>query len=355
MSEPAVAIDLLTELTETSGVPGYEDRIRERVVDELEDTVDHVETDAMGNVVGTLEGEADYAVAVAAHMDEIGFMVRHVAGSEDGYGFVELDALGGWDPRVLNAQRVTIHTEDGDLPGVIGSTPPHTQTDDGDGDAPTVEDVSVDVGLPYEEATERISPGDLVTMSQTTERVGETITGKALDDRVCLFAMLEAARRLTEPAVTIHFCATTQEEVGLRGAHALGVDLDPDLAIALDVTVANDVPGFDEGKQVTKLGEGTAIKLKDSSVITNPKLHRRMQAVAEDREIPYQLEILPRGGTDTAGFQQSAGAKPVGAISVPTRYLHTVTETAHLADIAATIDLLTAVLETEDGTHEYRL
>ncbi len=353
MTDPSVSLPLLTELTETSGVPGYEDRVRDRVLEELEAHVDHIETDAMGNVVGTLEGDTEYSVAVAAHMDEIGFMVRHVAGSEDGHGFVELDALGGWDPRVLKAQRVTIHTNDGDLPGVIGSPPPHTQDDDTDD--PTIEDIVVDVGLPYEQATERISPGDLVTMSQTTERVGETITGKALDDRVCLFAMLEVARRLTDPDVTIHFCATTQEEVGLRGAHALGVDLDPDLAIALDVTVANDVPGFDEGEQVTRLGEGTAIKLKDSSVITNPRLHRRMQAVADEREIPYQLEILPRGGTDTAGFQQSAGAKPVGAISVPTRYLHTVTETAHLADIEATIDLLTAVLETEDGTHSYRL
>lgn len=347
--------DLLEKLTETSGVPGYEDRIRTLVTDEFEDSVDRVRTDAMGNVVGTLEGDSEYSVAVAAHMDEIGFMVRHVGGNEDGFGFVELDALGGWDPRVLKAQRVTIHTDEGDVPGVIGSPPPHTMDEDERDSKPNVEDVAVDVGLPYEEATEHISPGDLVTMDQTTEQVGETITGKALDDRVCLFAMLEAARKLTDPAVTIHFCATVQEEVGLRGARALGVDVDPDLAIALDVTVANDIPGFDDGKQVTKLGEGTAIKLKDSSVITNPKLHRRMQAVAEEREIDYQLEILPAGGTDTAGFQLSAGAKPVGAISVPTRYLHTVTETAHVEDIAATIDLLTAVLETEDGEHEYTL
>ncbi|ARS88661.1 M42 family metallopeptidase [Natrarchaeobaculum aegyptiacum] len=355
MTSTPFDLELLTTLTETSGVPGYEDRIREQVLDELDGAVDRVRTDAMGNVVGTLEGESDFSVAVAAHMDEIGFMVRHVAGEEDGFGFVELDALGGWDARVLKAQRVTIHTEDGDVPGVIGSPPPHTLDEEDREKTPKVDDVAVDVGLPHEEATETISPGDLVTMDQTTERVGETITGKALDDRVCLFAMLEAARRLDEPDVTIHFCATVQEEVGLRGARALGVDVDPDLAIALDVTVANDVPGFDGGEQVTKLGDGAAIKLKDSSVITNPKVHRRMKAVAEDREIDYQLEILPAGGTDTAGFQHTAGAKPVGAISVPTRYLHTVTETAHVDDVAATIDLLTAFLETEDGEYDYTL
>ena len=348
-------LDLLTELTETSGVPGYEDRVRDLVVRELEETVDRVRTDAMGNVVGTLEGGSDYSVAVAAHMDEIGFMVRHVRGDEDGFGFVELDALGGWDARVLKAQRVTIHAEDEDLPAVIGSPPPHTMDDDEREKQPKVEDVVVDPGLPYEDLNERVSPGDLVTMAQTTERVGETITGKALDDRVCLFAMLEAARRLTDPDVTIHFCATVQEEVGLRGARTLGVDIDPDLALALDVTVANDIPGFDAGEHVTELGDGTAIKLKDSSVITNPKLHGRLQSIAEDEGIDYQLEILPSGGTDTAGFQQAAGAKPVGAISVPTRYLHTVTEAAHVDDVAATIDLLAAFLETEDGKYDYTL
>ncbi|OIB56270.1 M42 family metallopeptidase [Natrialba sp. SSL1] len=348
-------VDLLTDLTETSGVPGYEDRVRDLVVEELESSVDEVRTDAMGNVVGTLEGDSDYSVAVAAHMDEIGFMVRHVRGKEGEYGFVELDPLGGWDARVLKAQRVTIHTDDGDLPGVIGSPPPHTLDEKEREKTPDVEDTYVDVGLSYEDANERISPGDLVTMDQSTELVGETVTGKALDDRICLFAMLEAARRLETPDVTIHFCATVQEEVGLRGANALGVDVDPDLAIALDVTVANDVPGFDDGEHVTELGAGTAIKLKDSSVITNPKVHRRLQSVADEEEIESQLEILPAGGTDTAGFQNTAGAKPVGAISIPTRYLHTVTETAHVEDVASTIDLLEAFLASEDGEHDYSL
>lgn len=345
--------ELLAELTETSGVPGYEDRIREIVYREFEGAVDTVRTDAMGNVVGTIEGESDYSVVVAAHMDEIGFMVRHVGEK----GFVQLDALGGWDPRILKAERVTVHTDDGDLKGVIGSVPPHTMSEEDKEKQPKVEDVHVDLGLSGDEARERVSPGDLVTMSQTTEVVGENVTGKSLDDRVCLFAMLEAARRVEDPDVTLHFAATVQEEVGLRGAHALGsdIDLDADLAIAMDVTVANDVPGFEEGEYVTTLGEGAAIKLKDGSVITTPKVHKRLQAVAEDEDIPHQLEILPAGGTDTAGFQNTLGAKPVGAISIPTRYLHTPTEAAHNEDIAATIDLLAAFLESETGDHDYSL
>lgn len=345
--------DLLYELTEARGVPGYEDRVREIVRRELADAVDRVRTDAMGNVVGTIEGDADpdYSVAVAAHMDEIGFMVRHV----DDDGFVQVDALGGFDPRVLRAQRVTVHGEE-DLTGVIGSVPPHTLTDEQKEADDDVSDVFIDLGRDADAVTESVSVGDLVTLDQTTTRMGDCVTGKALDDRVCVFTMLEAARRIDDPDVTVHFAATVQEEVGLRGAHALGVDIDPDLAIALDVTVANDVPQIGEAADaVTRLGDGAAIKLKDSSVITSPKVHRRLTAVAESNDIDHQHEVLPAGGTDTAGFQTPGGAKPVGAISIPTRYLHTVTETADLGDVAATTDLLTAFLESETGEHDYTL
>lgn len=344
---------LLAELTETSGAPGYEDRIREIVRREFDGVVDDVRSDGMGNVVGTIEGSAnpDYEVAVAAHMDEIGFMVRHV--TED--GFVQIDALGGWDPRILKAERVTVHTDEGDLPGVIGSPPPHTLDEEALESDEEVHDVYVDLGMDGEEANERVSKGDFVTMDQDTERVGETVTGKSLDDRVCLYAMVEATKKV-DPEVTVHFAATVQEEVGLRGAQALGVDLDPDLAVALDVTVANDVPQIgDEADYVTELGEGAAIKLKDSSVITNPKVHGRLEDVADSEDIPNQIEILPSGGTDTAGFQNSAGAKPVGAISIPTRYLHTPTEVAHAEDVTAAVDLLTAFVDSEDGEHDYRL
>ena len=342
--------DLLRELTETDGVPGYEDAVRAVVRRELAASTDEVRTDAMGNVVGTVEG-GEYEVVVAAHMDEIGFMVRHV--TEE--GFLKLDALGGWDPRILRAQRVRVHTRNGALMGVIGSVPPHTLTDEQKETEQEVSDVYVDLGLEGETVNERVSVGDLVTMQQTTARMGELVTGKALDDRVCLFAMLAAARRVGAPDVTVHFVATVQEEVGLRGAQAVGVDLDPDLAVALDVTVANDVPGFDAADHVTELGEGAAVKLKDSSVITNPKVNRRLRDVAETEGITHQLEVLPAGGTDTAGLQRAGGAVPVGALSVPTRYLHTPTECVHVDDVAATIDLLSAFLRSETGVNDYSL
>ena len=341
-------LELFSELTEVSGVPGYEDRVREIVRRELEPAVDEVWSDSMGNVVGTVNPGGDYEVAVAAHMDEIGFMVRHI----DDDGFVELDALGGWDPRVLRAQRVTIHTASGAVPGILGSNPPHGGVDEED--TPEVSDLKVDLGRAADDVEDLVAVGDLVTMEQTTERIGDVVTGKALDDRSSVYVMLQTAKR-ADTDVTVHYAATVQEEVGLRGARALGTDLNPDLAIALDVTVAQDVPGFEAGERVTELGEGAAIKLKDSSVITNPKVHRRIREVAEAADIDYQLEVLPAGGTDTAGFQNTSGATPVGALSIPTRYLHTVTETAHVEDIDAVVELLTAVLESEDGSHDYTL
>lgn len=346
-----VQFELLRSLTDVSGVPGYEHRIRELVREELDASTDRVRTDAMGNVVGTIDGASDRSLVVAAHMDEIGFMVTEIS---DG-GFLKLDPLGGWDPRVLRAKRVSVHTEDGDLVGVIGSSPPHTLDESELEEKPDIEKLYVDIGMDEEDANEHVSTGDLVTLEQTAVRMGDLITGKALDDRICLYAMLEAARHLDEPPVTVHFAATVQEEVGIRGARALGVDMDPDLAIALDVTVADDVPEGNNGSTVTELGAGTAIKLKDGSVITSPKVNRRLKDLAEEHDIGHQLEILPSGGTDTAAFQIVAGATPVGAISVPTRYLHTPVEAAHEADVARTIELLLAFLESEDGTHDYML
>ncbi|MFB6117550.1 M42 family metallopeptidase [Halosegnis sp.] len=350
-TDPSFDIDLLAELTEIGGVPGYEDRVREVVRRELEPEVDRLRTDGMGNVVGTIEGTSDASVVVAGHMDEIGFIVKHV--TDD--GFLQLDPLGGWDARVLKAQRVTVHTEEGDLPGLIGSPPPHTMDEEELEGRDEVADVRVDLGLDADTVAEQVSVGDLVTTRQSLEWVGDHLTGKALDNRVSVFALIEAARRLKAPTATVHLAATVQEEVGLRGAKALGVDIDADLALGLDTTVANDVPGFEAGEHVTELGGGAGIKLKDSSAIANPKVHRRIRSLAEERSIPHQTEVLPAGGTDTAGLQFAGGATPAGAISFPTRYLHTVTESVHVEDIAAGIDLLVAVLETEGGDADYAL
>ena len=349
----AVDLDLLRELTETSGAPGHEDRVRDVVRDHLPDRVDRVRTDAMGNLVATVEGNSspDFEVLVTAHMDEIGFIVRHIHAD----GFVQVDALGGWDPRILRAERATVHAAEGDLPGVIGSPPPHTSDNDYVRDKDEVRDVFIDLGLPAEEVEDYVSVGDRVTLSQPLEPVGDLVTGKAIDNRVSVYALLKAAGRVV-PDVTVHFAATTQEEVGLRGAEALGVDVDPDLALNLDTTIANDIPAFIyEEDYVTEVGAGAGIKLKDGIVIPNPKVVDHLVSVAETQNIDYQREVLPVGNTDTGPLQNSYGAKPVGGISTPTRYLHTPTEAAHADDVDSVVDLASAFLMDLDGTEDYAL
>ena len=349
----ALDVDLLRELTETSGAPGHEGRVRDIVRDHLPNDVDAVRTDAMGNLVATVEGSETpgFEVLVPAHMDEIGFVVKHL--HDD--GFVQVDALGGWDPRILRAERATVHTDDGDLPGVIGSPPPHTDENPHTRDSDEVRDVFIDVGLPADEVENTVRVGDTVTLAQPFEQVGDLVTGKALDNRVSVYELLAVADRV-DPAVTVHYVATAQEEVGLRGAEAVGVDIDPDLVLNLDTTVANDIPQFVyEEDYVTELGEGAGVKFKDSVVIPNPKVVDTLVDIAEAAGLSYQREVLGAGGTDTGPLQRNHGATPVGALSTPTRYLHTPVEAVHTDDIEAVVGLTAAFLEAVDGGEDFTL
>ena len=185
----------------------------------------------------------------------------------------------------------------------------------------------------------------MVTLDRTTEEIGDCVIGKAMDDRLSVFIMIEALRALRSTDCDIYAVATTQEEVGLRGATTSAYAIDPDISIALDVTLAMDLPGAAGEDQVTKLGAGTAIKLMDSSLICHPKLVRAFRDTAEAEQIPYQLEILSRGGTDAGAMQRVRGGSAAFTLSTPTRYVHTVNEMVHKTDVQAGIDLLARVLE----------
>jgi len=338
-TEGGLDYEPLVSLTEERGVPGYADCVRDRGREAIEPHVDRGRPDAMGNLVGTVEGEANYDV-VAAHMDQIGVVVRHV----DDDGVLELDALGGWDPRELRAQRVTVHAEGRPAGRHRFGTAAHARRGGPRGRGVSRRRPRRPRAGRRRRRGARLGrrPGLDGPVDDPRRRV---VTGRSLENRVSVLVMPEAARRLASPSATVYFAATTQEEVGLRGAEALGVDLDPDLVLAVNTTVANDVPGFEAGERVTELGEGVAIKLKNSSVITNHKVHRRLRDVAESGDVDHQFEVLPSGGTDTGGLQRSGGATPAGAISVPTRYLHTPTESVHEDDVTATVDLLVGFLD----------
>ncbi len=202
------------------------------------------------------------------------------------------------------------------------------------------------MGLPADEVKKRVNIGDFVTLQQDFTEVGNLVSCKALDDRVGVYVMIEAVRKVKKHVCDIYAVATTQEEVGVRGARVSSFNVAPDIGVALDVTVASDVPGVGEHEQVTKLGAGVAIKIKDSLSISHPKLVRTMREIAEKRKIKYQMEILPRGGTDAGAIQMTREGVAAITISIPTRYLHSVVEAAHKDDIEAAIDLVAAFLET---------
>ena len=337
---------LLKKLCECSGVPGREGRLREIVRRELEPITDELRVDGMGNLIAKKEasdGENPKKLMLAAHMDEIGFVVSHI----DKRGFLRLVPLGGHDPRNMVAQRVTVAGVEKDYTGLLYPSvkPPHIQTDAERNKKLSVDDFVVDLYMPGDAVKEAVELGAMVTLQRAFAEIGDGVSCKAMDNRLAVYVMIEAMKRTKSFAFETYPVATVQEEVGLRGAMASAFGVDPDVGVALDITLAADMPGIPAHEQVTRLGKGTAIKIQDSSSISHPGLVSHMKALAEARNIEYQMEILPRGGTDAGGIQRVRAGVPVITLSIPTRYVHTSIELADKGDIEASIQLLVAFME----------
>ncbi|MEI6430553.1 MAG: M42 family metallopeptidase [bacterium] len=336
--------ELLQRLVEAPGVPSREEAVREFVIEKMRPLVDDIAVDAMGNVIGYKKGLGGPRVMMAAHMDEIGFLVKHI----DDKGFLRLQPLGGFDPRVLGAQRVTVHGASGDrFPGLlqIAARPPHLSTEEERSKAPKVTDLFVDVGMTSEQAKARIEIGDPVTLERSMMVLGGNIVSKALDNRIALYVMLEALRTINAHACEIYAVATVQEEIGVRGAVTSAFQVEPEIGIAIDVTLANDIPGQEERDYISYLGRGPALKIMDSSAISDPQIVKQFREVADRHSIPYQLEIAAGVGTDAGGFQRSRAGVRSFTLSIPCRYVHTVNETISVADLDNAIYLLTQYLE----------
>jgi endoglucanase len=335
-------ISLLKEICEIPGAPGFEQRIRSFILEKLKGLVDEVRTDALGNITAIKKGKQDKKVMIAAHMDEISFMVTHI----DENGFIKFHTLGGFDGKTLTAQRVIIHGKE-DIVGVLGTKPIHVLTQEEKSKAPKTTDFFIDTGLSFDQVNDLVTIGDPITRERSLIEMGDCVNSKSIDNRVSVFILLEALKRLKSRDVPydVYGVFTVQEEVGLRGAMTAASGIDPDFGIALDVTMAYDLPGASPHEMVTKLGKGTAIKVMDGSTICDYRMVGFMKSIAARNNIEYQLEVLTAGGTDTAGIQRySKGGSIAGAISIPTRYLHQVIEMAHKKDIALSIDLLVACL-----------
>lgn len=338
-----INLDLLRTLCLTPGAPGDEKRIRAFVESQIGPYVDHMEIDPMGNLIAFKKGRTDKKALAAAHLDEISFMITHI--DKDGFG--RFHTLGGFDPKTLTAQRVVVHGKK-DLIGVLGSKPIHIMSAEERNKAPKVSDYFIDFGMGQDAVKKWVAPGDFVTRERDLVEIGECVTTKSLDNRVSVFILIEALKRLETPATDFYAVFSVQEEVGLRGATTATRKIAPDFGFGLDVTIANDVPGAQEHEKITELGKGTAIKVMDNSVIADTRMVRFMEHVARESDIPYQKEILTGGGTDTAAIQRSAEGAIVGCISIPSRHIHSVVEMCHKADIEHSIQLLVDCLHKLD-------
>ncbi len=338
-------IPLLKTLSETPGAPGFEDAIRDVVIAEITPYVDSVTIDNMGNVTAFRKGASDTKLMCAAHMDEIGFIVTHI----DDNGFLKFAPLGGFDPKTLTAQRVIVHGKK-NIIGVMGSKPIHVMSPEERDKKVKLTDYFIDLGMSKEAVDEIVEIGSPITRERELIEMGDCVNGKSLDNRISVFVLIEAIKLLKQKELpySTYFVFTVQEEVGLRGAQVATIQIQPDIAIAIDTTIAYDLPGSTPSEQVTKLGKGPAIKIMDASVVTHPKIVKHMKQVAIDNSIPWQPEILQAGGTDTAMLQKMvAGGAIAGALSIPTRHLHQVIESAHKQDVEQAIILLSKIIESK--------
>ncbi len=329
-------------ICETPGAPGYEKPVRDLLLQWVRPLVDEINIDAMGNAVALKRGRENKRLMIAAHMDEISFIVTYI----DDEGFIRFHPMGGFDPKTLTAQRVVVHGREPVI-GVMGSKPIHMMKPEEKSKAVIIEDFFVDTGRPAAEVKDLITIGDVITRERSLISMGQCLNGKSLDNRISVYILLKVLERLKDktPPFDTYAVFTVQEEVGLRGAINSAGHINPHFGLGLDVTVAYDLPGAQPQEVITRLGRGAAIKVMDGSAICDYRMVRFLRALAIAKEIDWQTEILPAGGTDTAGIQRfGKDGSIAGAISVPLRHLHQVIEMAHTHDVACCIDLLEAAI-----------
>lgn len=320
---------MLEQLTQIFGPSGSEEQVAEFIGNQLGKYCDEVKTDTLGNLIAVRNGTGK-KIMVAAHMDEIGLMVTHL----DKEGFLRFTPLGGVRVSNLVGQRVKFST------GRIGTISVEKLEKPSDFKP---DKLYLDIGVSSrEEAEQIVRIGETAVFVGDFVESGSRIISKALDDRIGCFVAMEALKR-TKSNHELAFVFTVQEEIGTRGARTAAYAIEPDLAIAVDVTLTGDTPKAHT--MSVKLGSGVGIKVLDHSMITSPQIKRWMAAVATDRKIPFQWEVLEHGGTDSGAIHLSRGGVPSGVISIPTRYVHSPAEMIDKRDVEAAVDLLVALLE----------
>lgn len=338
---------LLEKLSNANGISGAEGAVAKIIRDEVAPYVDEIKTDRMGNLVAIKKGD-DFKIMLAAHMDEIGLMVQYI----DEKGFIRFVGVGGWYNPVLVSQRVILHGEKGDVPGVLGMKPPHVM-EEADRKKPIeLANLFIDVGAHSAEGVEAmgITVGTTVTIDRDYQPLaGTVVTGKALDNRVGC-AMLIGALKEMETKHTIYAVFTVQEEVGLKGAKTAAFSLNPDVAVATDVTIPGDSPGIERRKAPVFMGEGPVVVMVSASGrghLADPRMVDWLKKTAKKHDIKIQLEVGDGGNTDASAINFERGGIPSVPVSVPARYIHSPVEVIDLKDLQGAIELLRLAVKTK--------
>jgi len=336
----------LEKLSNVCGVTGSETPVRELLTQFIRPYVDEINVDRLENVIAVKKGKPDRPkIMLAAHMDEIGLLVKTITKE----GFLRFSKIGGIDDRILPAQKVTVHTKNGGVYfGIIGSKPPHIQKEEDRRKILAFNDLFIDVGAESKEAAMQmgISVGDPIAFDTKYVALNKNLVmGKAFDNRAGCLVMVETLKLLDETDCTVCAVGTVQEEVGLRGAGTAAFGVDPDVALALDVTVAGDVIGVREYDTSVKTGKGPALTISDSGLITHPKILRWLIDAAENEKIAVQLESGLMGSTDAARISLTRQGIPSGTISIPTRYIHSPAAVLNLQDIESSAKLAAAAIK----------
>lgn len=338
------SIELLRTLSDAFGPSGFEDEVREIIQGLVEPLVDEVRTDVLGNLIATRRGTGPLTLMIDAHMDEIGFIVSHVEES----GFLRFTQTSGWDQRIVPANALTIRTADGGtVKGMIGVQPPHI-TPPAEREKPfKPDDLFVDIGASSadEVASMGVHVGSPAVIAYPFEHLrDDVIMGKALDDRAGCAIIVKSLEALQgeDLDITVVAAFTVQEEVGLRGAGTAAYQIEPDIALALETTIAADTPGITSAKQISRQGKGPVISVMDNSMIVPRRFVHALTSTADEDSIPWQYKTPAAGGTDAGAIHRSRGGVLSGVISLPCRYIHSPYSVLRLSDFEQAVRLVTA-------------
>ncbi len=345
--------ELLKKLSEAPGVPGFEYSVSNVIQTELKDAVNSIYTDKLGNLICVKEGLNKKSIMIAAHMDEIGLIVKHI----DEKGFLRFAKLGGISDHLLLGSRVIVHTKKGPLYGVIGCKPIHLMKEDERKQLVTYDKMFIDIGAKSKDEAVKfgVKVGDPITLDRNLIQLkNNLVCGKAFDDRVGCAILVEVLKR-SKPKNRVYGVFTVQEEVGLRGATVSAFSINPDVGIAVDVTTSADHPEVAEHESPVKVGLGPAILVADGrrdslsgGLISNINLRNKIIGLAEKLGIPYQVEVVEGGTTDATAIQLTQKGIPACVISIPTRYVHSFSEVLSLTDVENLVKLLKVFIEEEE-------